>query len=144
VRQSLLEDLALGVEVETELEFDPIAREGSKEQLACLRLGHGGGWSVHHLTDPPLPDSGDVWPSPEELHARIAALDNATRHGCRVIVKTRLATVVRVAWVRNVGGDIGLYPPSIAENVAQYLAFKQARELLERHGESITLTPQLG
>jgi hypothetical protein len=58
-------------------------------------------------------------------------MQEAERVGCRVIIKTPVATVIRIVRVRNVGPDLGLMTERIAENVARYLALNQARAMMQ-------------
>jgi hypothetical protein len=97
--------------------------------MACSALGI----TSHHgeaMWDPPAPDTDDFPPSPRSLDTRIAAITSAQRVGWRVCVDTPVATVLRTAWLRRIDG---ITAEVIANRVATYLAFKQARTVVKCH-----------
>lgn len=120
-----IQDLVIQAEVIAELENDPIAIKAAKYNAACGNIG----WSTEWLSDPPLPDIRDFF-DVEGLKRRIEAMKHTVRQGCRIVVKTPKLVIVQPVWVRNFEGS-GISPFTIAENIAQYLAFKRAYFLIK-------------
>jgi len=127
---SLFQDLVLHAETDAEFANDLFVKEGAHYQAICFQGGIPYSHEVEWLEDPPCTLSGDIW-DPQWLSARIKHLQQVKRVGCRVIVHARKVSIVRTVWMRNVEAS-GISPISIARNIAEYLAFKQASRVL-RH-----------
>jgi phage anti-repressor protein len=114
-----------GLEVEAELESDPIASQATILEGELVKKGIFTGMTSEYLEDPPAPalrDSSDV----ETLKKRIEALQSpSTKIGCQVSLKVKgLSKEVRSRiFVRNFGLGISL---SLAQNIATLLAAKKA------------------
>lgn len=82
------------------------------------------------LTKPALPD-WKGWYDIEGLESIVEAMKEPDRqHGYRVVIKTLKIDIVQPpVWVRNIEG-FGICPSGLAENIAEYLAFKKAHTLL--------------
>lgn len=110
--------------VAAELEEDPIAKKASDYSFACYQHGISF-YKVEFLNDPPLPECKGFVDNIEKIEARFKAAKNATRVGCRIIIKTPKVDIIRTVWVRNFEGN----PVTIAKNITEYLAFKKAHSL---------------
>jgi hypothetical protein len=132
-RNELIQDALMEAEGLSKLENDLLARRAAQEAHEALR--NGGGYSTEWLYDPPLPEAlpfpkGLISPGPEYManfQARWAGWEQAIRVGCRVTVNTASGQVVQTVWARNVGHELGVSPEVVAQNAAEYLAFKRAR-----------------
>ena len=114
------QDLLLQAEVLAELDNDPLARKASELQGELfLEVGEFG-ISQQWLTDPDHPAG-----NPDEI---LKALSAGARVGCRVVIELRdssVPAVIQTTWVRNFDGA-GITPSTVATNVAEYLALKNA------------------
>jgi hypothetical protein len=54
-------------------------------------------------------------------------MDEATRVGCRYVVKSRKGDVSNTVWIRNISGQ-GVYAPGLAQDFAKLLALKSVAE----------------
>lgn len=122
MKHEYFQDLVIDAEVMAELDVDPIAKKAAQYSMACV--GTGFSHSTEYLCEPPLPEITGFF-DVEGLKARIEAMKHAVRIGCRIIIKTPKSPIVQIVWLRNFEG-FGINPPSIAENIAEYLAFKRA------------------
>lgn len=126
-REEYIQDLVFQAEVEAKLESDPFAIKAAKYQTACSQHGISS-YSIEYLSDPPLPEIKDFFDI-YGLKARIEAMKHTVRAGCRIVIKIQKRVIAQpVVWVRNFEG-FGIFPHSIAENIAKYLAFKEAYSL---------------
>ncbi len=130
-RNEYLQDVVMGAEVDAKLEADPIALLASQYAALCADYGVAN-HRQEFISDPPLPEVKDLF-DVEEVKARIAAMQSATRIGCRLVVPTPQATVVQTIWVRNFQG-LGVSPYVVAKNIAEYLAFKRVLQLTRGGG----------
>jgi hypothetical protein len=121
-----IDDLLLDAEVEMELTWDPIASKAARYKWAASERGLCRSWRYEYLEAPPLPE-GDALSDPVVLRRRLEAWPTIERFGCRVTVDAEPVPVVRTAWVRNVEG-FGVFPMTVAQNVAELLAFRQLLE----------------
>lgn len=122
-----VQTLVWDTEVQTEMEWDPVARLAVEYHSQCTTKGFGG-YSIEYITEPPLPDySGpsDV----EGMKRRAKALHQVGAVGCRVQVKTPSKTMVEEVLIRNFGA-VCVDPINIAENIAKYRVFRKALQLL--------------
>jgi hypothetical protein len=68
----------------------------------------------------------------EGLEASITSQREAERVGARVSVHLEDSTIVRTVWIRNFGWDVGFMPEAVAQHAAEYLAFKEAVDLMSQ------------
>jgi hypothetical protein len=129
-RDDYAQDIVDSAEVQAELDWNPVARLAAQYDCALGRLSliNGGGWEYLH--DPPLPDLDHedfFLASVQSVKARIRAMDEATRVGCRYVVKSRKGDVSNTVWIRNISGQ-GVYAPGLAQDFAKLLALKSVAE----------------
>lgn len=120
-----IQDLIWDTEVQTEIEWDQVARMAIEYQYQCSTKGFGG-YSIEYLTEPPLPDYSGPFDT-EGLKRRVNALYQVQAVGCRVQVKTPSKTIVEEVLIRNFN-TVCVDPRGIVENIAKYRAFKKALE----------------
>jgi hypothetical protein len=123
-RDDYIQDLALSAEVEAEVRADPMARDASRYEWACVQHGERD-FRVERLYEPPLPPPPANLFDAEQVRARGEAMLAAVRVGCRVVILHPGLMVARQVWLRNFSGS-GLTAISVAENIARYLAFREA------------------
>lgn len=121
-----IEGILLGLEVESELENDPIAKKASIYHEACFSKGVRD-YSTTPLHEPPLPDFKN-FSDMSGIDTRMDARKNIIKVGCKVEIKS--LNISESVLVRDFEG-IGIFPYSIAENIARYLAFRKAYSLLK-------------
>jgi hypothetical protein len=113
------QDLALQAELLAELDNDVLVRKASELQGELLTLGQFT-ISQQWFTDPEIPP-----PNSDDFLEAFSAVE---RVGCRVVIElpnNKVPAVIQTTWVRNFTGA-GVLPQTIATNVAEYLAFKNA------------------
>jgi hypothetical protein len=118
------QDLALQAEVLAELDNDVLVRRASELQGELFQLRDDFRYSQRWFTEPelPSPESADFAETVAE------ALSEVERVGCRVVIElpdSSVPAVIQTTWVRNFEGA-GVTPTTIASNVAECLAFKNA------------------
>ncbi len=129
-KKERIQDILLFSEVDAEMAMDPIAKKAAEYEQHCHEIGFIKHYGFEALNDPPLPEYKDIFDI-KGLEARIAAMKKTMREGCRIIIETRKLTITKVVWVRNFEAW-GVYPHSIARNIAEYLGFKKAYSLLPK------------
>ncbi len=122
----IVQDLITATEVETELEYDPIAREAVDYQLRCFKKGVSK-YSQEYFDEPELPPYDNLFDI-EGLKKRLEAMKKSNAVGCRIQVETPAGPVIEEVLVRNFNA-IGVDPLGIAENIVKYRAFKKALPL---------------
>ena len=121
-----IQDIVTGAEVIAELNWDPIAKRSADLEGRLLREGFYKGHSYEFIGDPELPDFD--WNTLDGFEARIHAIKNVMRWGCKYTVHTTVGDVSETAWVRNFEGNV-VAPMTIAENIAGLLAYHRALKL---------------
>jgi hypothetical protein len=130
IREDLIQNLVLNVEHDQEMRFDPFVRIGLDYWGRCMS---GGYVHTEFDTDPPMPD-GDPFVDPEVLSQRVDAIKNAKSFRAVTVVKNSTLEGVIVSipvWVRNVSLDY-VDPMHVAGNISEYLACKQACEVMDK------------
>lgn len=130
-RQEYLQNMITSIEVEAELESDPIALKAAEYEHELSKFGVNG-YSREPLDEPGLPEA--VFPprTPEDFEAmerRMVAFKHIRKYGFKTSVKTSKGTISRSAWVREYAA-YGFSSVSLANNISEFLAFKSAFELL--------------
>lgn len=129
--QEYIQDKVVGLEVDAEIESDPIAKNAGEYNQKLVGLGITSETHIP-LTESGVPDA-DFPPHTlsdiKALEKRIDALKNASRWGEKVSIQTEKGTVSRSVWVNEYQG-LGFSSISLALNIADYLTFKAAYELL--------------
>jgi hypothetical protein len=125
-QSEVIQDLVTDAEVLADLDNDPLEAAISRWEFELGILNP----RVEHFWDPPERKVRDYsFMSLEAIDARMEAMKNAERVGCRVVIDLPGAAAVRTIWVRNVGPDLGLMTKLVAGKIARYLALKQARAM---------------
>jgi hypothetical protein len=127
-RDEYLQDLVLTAEVQAQLDHDPVAKKAAQYQHYCTELAKVS-WEEKFLQEPPLPTVKDMFDHKGVL-SRIKAFKDIERIGHRVIIKTPEIPVVCTTWIRNFQSP-NINPMVIVKNIARYLAFKRAFNLLK-------------
>jgi len=127
-KSNYIESLITAAEVKADSEMNPIARKADEYEIACISHGVKS-YSVEYLYDPPLPPVKDAFDL-EGLQARTDAINHTEKIGCRIVVRIQKNEIVKVVWVRNFEG-YGIFPGSIAHNIARYLVFKKVYSFLK-------------
>ena len=128
-QRGYVQDLVWDAETMAELQNDGIAKLASQYQFEVFEKGIAKGYKTVYINDPPLPD-GDPFEDIRVLQKRLEASKNAVRVGCRIIINTSKIAIVETVWVRNFEDDF-ISPLHIANNIAEMLAFKKARDLMK-------------
>jgi hypothetical protein len=123
-RHARVEDIVLQAGVAAMMIRDPIERQAMDAEMRCASHSY----RTESMFDPPLPVE-DAWRNPQGLHANLKAAHEAQRVGARVVVDLGDTAVVRVVWMRNVGLELGIWPSTLVQRIARYLAFSAAAKL---------------
>jgi hypothetical protein len=119
VRQELLQDWVIGVEVEAELEHNPVSLLRAKEDH---RLGVTS-WTTHSMQYPPIPDN-------TSLLDRIGLVQGAVLYGARVIIHhSGMGDIEGEAWLPNFKST-NFSPYGVVENIAGLIALDRLRSRL--------------
>lgn len=129
-QREYVQDLVLGAETMAEIQNDRIAELASQYESEVYKSGIAKGYKTSYLNDPPLPD-GDPLEDITVLQKRFEAIKNAVRVGCRIIINTTKIAIIETVWVRNFEDNF-ISPLHIANNIAEMLAFKKARDLIRQ------------
>jgi hypothetical protein len=138
-----IQNLAIGLEVEVDLSWNPIALASAETHGELVRRGLSSSHRVRYLDPPGVPDAprhgtpGFV----EAFKARVVALERATWVGCSFTYRTRLGDVSAEAWVRNTA-HAGVTPLSLAEDVAGLLAGLRALKLADEERPQVSSDPR--
>ena len=125
-----VESIGIEAELDAAWENDPLVRAAWEEVEKYADAWGGGNFGWKWLDGPPVAGR-------EEVAGRLMAPgpSDADCVGCEMRVGLPDGEVVERAWIRNVGGDVaGVAPWKNAENLARYVAFKKANELLGQRG----------
>jgi hypothetical protein len=134
-----IQDLVTSAEVEAEMECDPIAKKAAEWEGRCFRCPQKGIFSFQfeYLNDPQYPDLGLFSKdnikniNNDIVNKIIEANNNTIKVGCRIkVVVTPKIDILRTIWIRNIT-FFGISPISTAENLARFLAFKQAYDVMK-------------
>lgn len=120
-----VQDWVVGLEVEAELESDPIAKQAAILEGKLVEEGIYAGKTITYLEEPPAPILKDFYDI-ETLKKRVQALkDPFTKIGCEVSFKIKglPKEVSSKIFIRNFGLSSSL---SLADNIATLLAAKKA------------------
>ncbi|MHB8358823.1 MAG: hypothetical protein ACYDCP_04900 [Thermoplasmataceae archaeon] len=131
--EEYLQNMVTSVEVEAELESDPIALKAAEYQQEISKFGING-HKMEPLYDPELPEA--IFPPRsledlESLEKRINAFKNIRKHGYKISVETSEGIISRSAWVREYKA-YGVSSISLALNIAEFLAYKSALKILSK------------
>ena len=121
-----IKDILLDAEIDSELKSDPIAKKAWLYQGQCLLMDVGS-FSITPMHESSLSNVKDFFDF-KGVRTRAEALKNTTRVGCRIEIQS--LSIVETVWIRNFEG-FGIFPYSIAENIARYLAFRRAYSILK-------------
>jgi hypothetical protein len=130
-----LQNLAIGLEVELDLSWNPIALASAEKAMDLMKRGFSSSHGLRYLHPPGIPEvpfrgePGFV----EAFKARVEALRRAPRVGCEFTYHTRLGDVSAEAWVRNTE-HAGVSSLGLAEDVAGLLAGLRALKLAGDEG----------
>ena len=130
--QDYVQDLVIGLEVEAEMEWDPIALAAAKIHMELMQRRVSSSRSTRYLDPPGVPDLPDRADPAyvTALRARVAALDKAVWVGCRYAWRTSFGEVTEDVWVRNTE-HAGVSPLGLAENIAMLIAGRRVLRLAE-------------
>lgn len=123
-----LQDMVIGIEVDAELESDPIARKAAEYNQELSKFGVAG-HSTEPLDEPEMPTIKSPYDT-EGLGERITAFTNIRRYGYKVSVETSAGAISRSIWIREYMSS-GFSSISLANNIAEYLTFKAALDKLK-------------
>lgn len=129
-RHEYAQDVVDSAEVQAELDWNPIAKLAAQYDCALAKLSviTRQGWEYLHEPELPDLDHRDFpQASLQSFQARIRAIEEAVRVGCRYFVETRKGHFSNTVWVRNVGGH-GVFAPGLAQDFAQVVALKRVAE----------------
>ena len=130
--QKYMQDAVVSLEVEADLEWNPLARAAAKSDYELFEAGIAPSWRTSYLDPPDVPEAvGLDLLSPDDvakLGARVEALNRATWVGCRITYNTPRGPASADAWVRNIE-HAGVHPLGLAEDIAKLLAGQRARDL---------------
>lgn len=134
VTDEQVQDLALGLEIEVDLHWNPIARAAAEKSMELFDRRISSSHRVTYLDPPGIPDA-PLFGEPgfaEAIEARVNALQQAAWVGCRYSYTTNVGDVSEEAWVRNVE-HAGVSPLGLAEDIAGLLAAISALNLADNH-----------
>jgi len=118
-------------EIETELQWNPIARASADIQSRLIERGILVSWSTEWFSEPPLPDlpAGGMLGLgyAEALKARAEAMQRSIWIGCRASIQTPTSMVTVTARMRNIE-HAGVRPLGFTEDLAMLLACKQLEQ----------------
>ena len=119
-----------GFRIGAESKMDRIVQKADEYMMLAIEKGIPTSYVEQQLHVPELPE---IIPCDlQNLNARLDAITNATRVGCRLILKTLSVPIVQTVWVRNFD-DRWVFPYRVAKNVATLLLFRRALELHDRN-----------
>jgi hypothetical protein len=127
-----VQDLAIGLEVELDLQWNPIARAAAEKSMELLTRGLSSSHQLSFLDPPGIPDA-PFFGEPgfaEAIKRRAAALQRSAWVGCRFTYTTTFGDVSEEAWVRNVE-HAGVSPLGLAEDISGLLAAQSALRLAD-------------
>ncbi len=130
-RDEYVKDCVTSLEVEAELESDPIAIKAAEYQREILKYGVTG-YITESLEEPGLPQANfppKTLKDIESLKNRIRALKDITKYGYKISIKTYKGLISRSFWVREYK-PYGISSIVLAQNIAELLAFKDVLKVL--------------
>jgi len=129
-----IQDLAIGLEVELDLHWNPIARAAAEKSMELWKRRLSSSHRVSYLDPPGIPDAPLIGEPgfANAFKARVNALQRAAWVGCRYTYTTNFGDVSEEAWVRNVA-HAGVSPVGLAEDIAGLLAAISALKLADNH-----------
>lgn len=117
-KSELIQDWIIGIEVEGEMDNNPLSREAAK----LYRINNVKSWSHEYLSSPGI----DAAKTFEE---RIKLLEKSTRKGCRFTVHTEdCGDVITEAWLPELG-IVGYYGWGLCESIAAILVLDKLERL---------------
>jgi hypothetical protein len=121
--QEYVQDMVLGLEVDADLEWNPLAKAAAIANCRLLESGISSSYRLSYLDPPGMPGS-------EDLLARADALKRRVWVGCRITHHTGRGPASAEARVRNME-HAGVHPLGLAEDIAMLLAAERAWELFK-------------
>lgn len=135
-RYDHVQDIMDSAAVVSELEWNPIAKLASDYESRLRRILRIRSFGVRHLCDPEPPPGDPFTESLEAFKARLDAIQNATRIGCRFWVDTPKGKFSETAWLRNISGR-GVFPMGLAEDIAKIITYRRVAEAFGLTDEDI-------
>ena len=106
--------------------LDPIVKKAEEYEILAYERGIPTSYTEQQLYEPKLPEI-IPW-NIENVRETFDAIKNATRVGCRLILRTTGVPIIQTTWVRNFDAR-WVFPYHVAKNIATLLLFKRAVEL---------------
>jgi hypothetical protein len=120
----------IGVEVENELKWNPIAKMACDLQYKLVEMNIYKSLSISPLRDPELNTPDLLNSSKESIEEYFQKFKKIERHGCKIELETTQKTFTKTIWLRNISGfDINSY--TFIDEIAEILIYKEALDYYE-------------
>jgi hypothetical protein len=125
-----IQDLLTTAEVETTLDWNPVAKRAGELLVELLHVDPKVSWGCSYLEDPPRPATTLPWQPGFDMGACLRWWRSIQRWGIRYTIRTSRGAITRDVWVRNFGDSFS--PFGFLDEVAQLVTTQAALDFLRR------------